>query len=400
MIALLLAVLPVHALSLDEARDGATRQAIAVEQARAQRDAAQSRAWSATADNLPAVVGFASANTGSGFTAFGFPRPVQTQAGAGVRGSWALLSPADWGAASAARQTALGQSALLDWAVVEARRAATEGWSATQAAQITVAALEQAQQDADKAAAAVADLVAAGLRPPADAARATAEAADVQAQLATARWQSTARCMELNALLRRDTFAACDLDEGAVPAPAEGPSAHPALRAARATLAAARGEVLVATGAVAPRLDGDGTAAWYTTSEESGGFGWSAGLELTVPLMASGAGAANRAAARSDQAVAELALEDQERALRVALSSAEARLRAADQSLDARSAGLAAAAEALRLVSQRYDAGVAPLTDWLDARRQRDLAAVALAAAVAERGAAVAAVESARGVGR
>jgi outer membrane protein TolC len=391
---------PAHAMDLEEVRDRATRQAISVEQARARRDAADGRAWMATAENLPAVVGFVSGGTGAGFTAFGFPRPVQSQLGAGLRGTWALLSPADWGAASAARQTAAGQAALLDWAVVEARRDGTSAFVAAAASAEVHAALEQAFADAMRAEIAVAGQVEAGLRPPADGARAKAERAALEADLATAGWQRRARCGELLALLREDPTGSCDLNPGDVPAAAAGPSAHPALLAARATLSAARSEVHAATGALAPRLDASAGTAWYATSAGSGGPGWSAALDLTVPLVASGAGAASRSAERAEATLAELALEDQERGLRVALATAEARLDAARVGLSARERAREAAAAGLTLVEQRYHNGLAPLTDWIDARRQRDAAAVALARARAELGAAVAELEAARGVGR
>jgi outer membrane protein TolC len=386
------------ALTLDEARATATDQAVAVEQARANRDAAAARAWMANAESLPAIVGFGSVNTGAGFTAFGFPRPVQTQAGAGVRASWTLLSPAAWGAARAARQTATGQDAMVAWAMVEARRAATAGFSAARGAQDVVAALETARDDAATAADAVQGQVAAGLRPGADAARATAEVAALEADLAAARGAATARCAELQALLRQPVDGACSLDGPGPEAPVDGPASHPALDAARATLGAQQGAQAAATGAVLPSLTGSGTAAWYTTNEGGGGAGWSTGLDLTVPLTSVGAGARGIAAAKAETAVAELALEDQERALRVALASADARLVAAREALRARVKSQAAADAALQLTGERYANGLAPLTDWIDARRQRDTAAVARANAAAELGAAVAELEAARGV--
>jgi outer membrane protein TolC len=83
----------------------------------------------------------------------------------------------------------------------------------------------------------------------------------------------------------------------------------------------------------------------------------------------------------------------------VALATAEARYEAALVGLTAREQARAAAAAGLTLLEQRYDNGLAPLTDWIDARRQRDAAAVALAQARGELGAALAQLEAARGVG-
>ena len=386
------------ALGLDEVRATATQQAVAVEQARAARDAASARAWIATAESLPSVVGFGSVNTGAGFTAFGFPRPVQTQAGAGVRASWTLLSPSAWGAARAARQTATGQDAMVAWAMVEARRAATTGFSETRGAQAVLDALATARDDAAEAADAVRGQVEAGLRPAADAARAEAELATLEAELAAARGDARTRCAALLALLRQPVEDDCVL-EGPDPGPPEvGPSSHPALDAARATLGARRGSEAAARGQVLPSLQGTGSAAWYTTDQGGGGVGWSTGLDLSVPLLAAGAGAKGIAAARAETAVVELALEDQERALRVALASAEARLAAASAAHQARARALEAAEAALALTGARYANGMAPLTDWVDARRQRDAASVARARSTAELGSAIAELEAARGV--
>ncbi len=385
-------------LTLDEARSRATDQAVAVEQARAHRDAAAARAWVASAESLPAVVGFGSVNTGSGFTAFGFPRPVQTQAGAGVRATWALLSPRAWGAATAARQTAIGQEAMVAWAMVEARRSATAGFTAVRGSQAVLDALETAQADAAQAADAVRAQVAAGLRPEADAARAGAEEAGLAADVAAARGAATARCAGLEALLRLPITGVCPLT-GPGPGDAEhGPASHPALDAARATLGAQLGAQAAAAGQLLPTLSGTGTAAWYATDEGAGGLGWSTGIDLTVPLTTLGASARGVAAARAETSVARLALEDQDRALRVALAAADARVHAAREALSARAQSREAAGSALTLVGERYRNGLAPLTDWIDARRQRDNAAIAHAEAEAEFGSAIAELEAARGV--
>lgn len=385
-------------LTLDEARSRATDQAVAVEQARAHRDAAAARAWVASAESLPAVVGFGSLNTGSGFTAFGFPRPVQTQAGAGVRATWALLSPSAWGAATAARQTAIGQEAMVAWSMVEARRSATAGFTAVRGSQAVLHALDTARADAAQAADAVRAQVAAGLRPEADAARAAAEEAGLEADVAAARGTAAARCASLEALLRQPITGICSLTGPGPGNAGDGPASHPALDAARATLGAQLGTQAAAAGRLLPMLSSTGTAAWYATDEGAGGPGWSTGIDLTIPLTTLGAGARGVAAARAETSVARLALEDQERALRVALAAAEARVLAARQALSARAQSREAAGSALTLVAERYRTGLAPLTDWIDARRQRDNAAVAQADAEAELGAAIAELEAARGV--
>lgn len=385
-------------LTLEEARSIAVEQAIAVERASAARDAARADAWSATAGALPAVTGFASANTGAGFTPFGFERPVATQYGVGARGSWALLAPSDWAAARAARRGLDGQEAMVRWAMVEARRDVTAAYAAALGAAGQRDAMTRAAADAARSADAVASLSDAGIRPRADAALARADAAALEADRLAAEWSVDARCAELMALLRQDVSQPCELAPASWEPPGHGPSAHPALEAARAALAQAgalRGQSI---SALLPSVDATGTAAWYATDAGSVGAGWSAGLELTAPVLASGAGRAGVQAADAGERIAALELEDQERALRAALFGSEARHTAAISALAARREALDAAEGALDRVDEAYRSGFADLTDLLTARRARDTAAVALALADTELGAALAELEAARGV--
>ena len=62
--------------------------------------------------------------------------------------------------------------------------------------------------------------------------------------------------------------------------------------------------------------------------------------------------------------LAELDYEQQDRALRVALVSAEARYAAALAGLEARRLALDAAEQALALVDERYRAGLGSLEGW------------------------------------
>ncbi|TNE87499.1 MAG: hypothetical protein EP330_18725, partial [Deltaproteobacteria bacterium] len=211
-------------------------------------------------------------------------------------------------------------------------------------------------------------------------------------------WRATAACAELRALLREDPSGTCDLAAPAWNEPLDGPGSHPALDAAQAALASARATTVGTTSALAPTVTASGTAAWYATDGGSGGFGWNAGAEATVPLFGSGSGYADVASARANATTAELALEEQERSLRVALATGEARHTAAKSTLEARRAAAEAAEEALVLIEERYRAGTASLVEWMDARQARDTAAIALAAAEAEVGTALAELEAARGV--
>lgn len=384
-------------LTLTEARAVASEQAVAVERARALADAASADAWAATAGALPSVTGFASASTGAGFTAFGFERPVTTQLGLGAQGSWALLSPADWAAARAARRGAVGQEAMVRWAMVEARRDATAAFAATLAAQRQEDALVSATENARDNLSAVSELVAAGLRRPVDESLARSEMTAREADRLAASWTAQARCAELMALLRGEVGAPCELLGPAWSEPVDGPAAHPALQAAEAALseaAALRGQSVVS---LLPSVSANGVAAWYA-ADDGGGPGWSAGLEMSAPLTTSGAGRAGVQIAAARERVAALALEEQERSLRVALVSAEARHDAALSALDARRAALEAAREAASLSDEGYREGFVSQTALLAARQARDAAAVALTRAEAELGIALGELEAARGV--
>lgn len=398
MIWLLAGLSLAQSLDLDTVRQRAEDAAIAVERAQAERTMARADFTQAVAGNLPSVTGFASVTTGQGFTSFGFERPVQTQSGIGARGNWVLISPTQWAASESARQALIGRTAMLEWARVNARRDATTAYAAAWSSQTELAARTTAAEDARSAAEAVNALVDAGIRPRADGARATSEALTAAAELDSARWRATAACAQLLALIREEPDGDCILAEPTWNAPTDGPASHPALDASKAAMAGAKAGVWRAGTALGPTVTGSGTAAWYATDGGVGGFGWNAGVEASMPLVGSGSNWAEVFGSKAAAKAAALDYEQQERSLRVALASATARHEAAQTALVARRAALEATEEALTLVTERYRAGTASLTEWMDARRTRDAAAVALATADAELGTALAELEAARGV--
>ncbi|MEZ4318739.1 MAG: TolC family protein [Myxococcota bacterium] len=385
------------ALDLDAARSRATEHAMDV--ARAEADAAEARGntWTSVSGALPNVQLFASASTGAGLTSFGFERPVSTQLGAGVTGTWTLLAPGRWAAADAARHSAKGSRALLDWARVMARRDATLAVADLWAAEIELEAWEAAATDAEQAAQGVQSLVVSGLRPSADGARTRATAAALRARAVEARGLVAGRCAALQALLRDPVSGTCELETPVVDAPREGEGEHPALTAAQEALRAAKA---ARTGALldrTPVVTATGTAAQYVAGSASG-IGWSAGVDARLPVFSGGAGIGSTqvAAARRDDA--ELALEAQQLALEVADIATGARWEAATTGLAALEESAQAAEEALTLVDARYREGLDGLEGWLAARRARDEASVALAQGRAEQLRALAERESVRGV--
>ena len=406
MIALLLGLLALGAdgesslsVDLDQARRRAQERAASLEIARAEEDAARARARLAAGQALPTVTGFASLNVGAGLTPFGFERPVPWQGGVGVQGSWTIVDPAQWVAAMAARRTAKGREAMRAWSEAQARRDVTVAYADVLAAMQVVDGLEQSAEDAARAAAAVEERVAAGTRPPADGPRAQADALDLRAQAEAARGELAAACATLQGLLDAEIDGRCTVREvdWAGDAPAEGPVVHPALEAATEASRAASATATSATLGQLPTLSAEGQAAQYAVPT-SNGAGWSATVQLNVPLTAPTTGAADIAAARADRLRAEGAQEQQRRDLLVALVQSEARLEAARRALEARTAGEEAAERAWDRVDARFQEGLEDLTTWLAARRARVQAQVARAQAEAAVGIAIAEVEAARGV--
>jgi outer membrane protein TolC len=398
VIALLLALMS-HALDLDEARGRAREQASAVELARADADAAQAEARAAFGANLPSLAGFANVTVGSGYTPIGFERPVPWQAGVGVRGTWTVVDPSRWAAATAARRTARGRLAMLDWTRAQARRDATVAYAEVQAAIGIAVALDQAAQDAERARSAVQELVQVGVRPPADGARARADALDLAAQAAQARGEVAASCARLQGLLDLPIDGRCTVEpvDWSAMVPGQGPDSHPALDAFAEAVGAARASAQSATLSQLPSVSLEGTAAEYAVPDRTGP-GWSATLGLEVPLTAPTTGLGQVATARALRVRAQAELDQQERDLSVARVQALARLAAAREVLGARIAGREAAEEAWDRVDARFQQGLEDLTTWLTARRARIEASVAAERASAELAGQIAAVEVARGV--
>ncbi len=386
-----------HGVELDDVRARATDVAIGVARADAEAHRRRGLTWQATSGTLPQVNLFANASTGQGLTAFGFERPVQLQAAAGVTGTWTLVAPGTWAGAVAARHSRRGADALLDWSRVMARRDATVAVAELWAAQGERVAWTRAAEDAQRALSAVDELVAAGLRPPADAARTRAVALQAEAQRVAAEGRVAGRCARLHALLRDPPSSACtdvvvpELEVGS----AEG--THPALVAAEEALQAARAGLSKAVLDRTPTVGANGTAAHYVAGDANG-FGWSAGVQATLPVLSGGAGEGGRVAALAARDDAALAYEAQQLELDAARIEAEAGHDAARAALDALSQADAAAEEALQLTDARYRQGLERVEAWVAARRARDEAAAAHARGRAAWLVAVAELEAVRGV--
>ncbi len=386
-------------LTLDVARTRATAEALEVSLARWDAVAATGTLQRSVGAALPSIAGFVAGSAGAGFTSFGFERPTAAQVGVGVTGRFVIVDPSTWAAATAARRTWEGREATVGWVRVEARRRATSLFATARAEQRVAEALEKAALDAGEEAAAMAALVEAGLRPAADAERGRAQQLDFAARASEARGRAVAACAALQELMNVDIDGRCTIEALPVaPAPAEGPDEHPAIRAARAAVAASTASRSATLAGLLPTVAVDGTAAHYTVPGRVGGFGWGIGFSVDIPLriVREGRGELTEAAAAKGRA--ERSLEGRRRELRAAAVSADAQWEAARAAVAARRGSLSAADAALRLVQERYRTGLTPVTDLLDARAARADAAVGLHRAEATLWAALAAVEAARGV--
>jgi len=129
--------------------------------------------------------------------------------------------------------------------------------------------------------------------------------------------------------------------------------------------------------------------AGYTTWEadnpslhEYGGNNWSAGITLRWNLFAGGSDAAQLEAARQrlEQKKRQIAAMDSAMALEV--RRALIQYRAAEQQVEAAQSAEAQSEEGLRILRNRYDAGLATMTDLLSAETARSSARTNLAQAI------------------
>jgi len=97
------------------------------------------------------------------------------------------------------------------------------------------------------------------------------------------------------------------------------------------------------------------------------GDNWMLGIQLRLPLFDAGARAGRLQSARAQETMAEKALLDLEQRALVEVKSAWLRAKAAAQRIDVTAGSEDQASENQRIVSLRYQEGLAALTDLLDA---------------------------------
>ncbi|ODS56205.1 MAG: hypothetical protein ABS36_07295 [Acidobacteria bacterium SCN 69-37] len=292
--------------------------------------------------------------------------------------------------------------ALVDAARADARATAAEGqataadvrletivgyWTLAMARE-RVAVLERAQERAD---AMVRDATAqedAGFVPPSDRLAAEAQRARQRITLLQARADAAVAEAQLARLtgLPLDTTIALDTPlAAAVPAAASGPATEPvaalvarataaradrmaiearrvAAEASAAAAAASRRPQVAALASVEPSRPNarfvPRTDQWHTS--------WDLGVNVTWAILDGGRARAERAAALAQADAADARLAEFDAAVGVELRQRQLDVETTRAAIDAAAEAVAAAAEARRVMGERYAAGVATSTEVLD----------------------------------
>ncbi len=116
--------------------------------------------------------------------------------------------------------------------------------------------------------------------------------------------------------------------------------------------------------------------------KEAGGSNWLAGLNLRWNIYSGGSDSARLHASRQRLEQKRRQLEAMESAMALEVHQALVRIRAAEQQVLATQASEAQSAESLRILQNRYEAGLATMTDLLSAEAARSTAHTALAEAI------------------
>ncbi len=141
-------------------------------------------------------------------------------------------------------------------------------------------------------------------------------------------------------------------------------------------------------------------ASWESDNPSltrSGGNNWSAGISLRWNIFAGGSDAARVQAARHRLEQKRRELAAMETAMALEIHNALIQYRSAEQQVDVSRAGEAQAQEGLRILRNRYDAGLATMTDLLSAEAQRAAARTGLSQAIYRQRLSVARIDYAAG---
>ena len=210
-----------------------------------------------------------------------------------------------------------------------------------------------------------------------DALLAAVRAGDVEARLVGARGDSSlagARlALAIGAPLDSARIRAVRLPDAAairvlLAAPQPAAAERPDVEAARLGLAAARADARRASALLLPRINAFGRLDWNAPDAPFGGeSGWTAGVMLSWSPFSGGAELAERraAGARRDRAAA--MADAAEAQAQLEMRAAETRVAVALARMDLAERAVAQSIEAHRIVTRKYEGGVASITELFDA---------------------------------
>ncbi len=309
-----------------------------------------------------------------------------------------LINGDAWLGLRAARAAADASTAASEWSAVSTRTDVVRAYYGAILAEARAGVLAQAQQAADAGVRQVRAMVAQGLVTKSDALQASVRAADVAAQLLSARSDALSARQQLALLLGRTgaelpTLPGALPDDAAVIALAAHDSATASataassvlrddVRAAQAGVAAASADRRRAASTLFPRVNSFARYDWNDPrTPYAGQKNWTVGVMASWSIFGGNAELADVAATTArasaaraglDAARAQSQLERDDAARRLTLSMQRLTLArdAADQSR-----------EAYRLVQKRYDGGLATIAELLAAESSTTSASLAQAAA-------------------
>ena len=306
-----------------------------------------------------------------------------------------LLNADAWAGRRAAQHAADASRATEEWTRLSTGADVVRAYYGAVLAAERAATLQTAARAAHAHVTQADAMVKQGLVTKSDALLAEVRAGEVDAQLAEAQGGAATALQQLAVLLGRDGSAPVDLGfrvqlpsseriraEVAVDTTLLSGQTRSDVRAATDGLAAARTEAQRARSALLPRLNGFARYDWNSASRLYGGDrNWTVGVMASwnpfggaseIAEIKATAGRAATAQAEADAARAHARLEIEQ--TRIALGVALTRLDIAEH-------GAAQSAEAHRIVSRKYEGGLAGIVDLLDAQAVETQSALALSQA-------------------
>ncbi|MBU6399524.1 MAG: TolC family protein [Verrucomicrobia bacterium] len=293
-----------------------------------------------------------------------------------------------------ARLEAQKAQALLEGNRWQVRFNVVSLYSAAQALDRAVAALEEEMAAMTQTKTNLDEMVGLGKRPEVDRLKVVDELEGVRGQLAAAQADRVKVGALLLAMLGRDPAGGVTVDPMADASPRPAPDGLPglgrrvennsAVRSARLAIEQADRGVKVARSDFMPKVYAGASYQDYTGI----GIGqsldlWVATVSVKLPLFEGNARLKRLDAARQRQAAAREALTEAQLKIQADLQEALARLDAVGTNLEAAKAQVAAATEAARIEHVRYDTGAGTIEDLLRARAREARAKAGLASAQA-----------------